>query len=133
MTLSSSIKQDVVRIQTTICIEIPCEKAFAMKFDCVFLLPVLLLALIATFGHCDVRDWEFDFYANLKCTVKGSAPKTEEENPEYCWAFVYYKNDTNYEINDKKDHKCCVIADTSDDIPEDSDLKEIVKIEDDGM
>ena len=102
-----------------------------MQFDYIRLLSVLILALIATCGRSDTdpRSADFNFDAQLNCKVKGSAK--EEENPKYCWAFIYYKNMTYYP--NMTDPKCCETAVTNDDIPKDSELKEIVKIEADGM
>ena len=112
-----------------------------MKFDCIRLLPVLILALITTFGRCEprgARDKDFDFDATLKCDVKGSSfVGRDEENPDYCWAFAYYiNNNTEYpnESDPNKSHpKCCATANTTDDIPKDSAFKEFVNIQTDGM
>ena len=109
-----------------------------MQFDFIRLLPVLILALIAAFGRCDPRDDEFNMTATLNCTVKGSSiVGKDEENPDYCWAFAYYmENNTEYpnESDPNKSHpKCCDTANTTDDIPKDSALKEFVNIQTDGM
>ena len=79
-----------------------------MQFDCIWVLPVVSLALIAAFGRCDPRANEF-------------------KNPDYCWAFAYYmKNKTEYA--DWLGRKCCDTANTTDDIPKDNALKKIVNI-----
>ena len=112
-----------------------------MQFDCIRVLPVLILALLTTFGRCEprgARDKDFDFDAKLNCTVKGSSiVGRDEENPDYCWAFAYYmENNTEYpnESDPNKSHpKCCDTANTTDDIPKDSALKEFVNIQIDGM
>ena len=109
-----------------------------MQFDFIRLLPVLIFALIAAFGRCDPRDDEFNMTATLNCTVKGSSiVGKDEENPDYCWAFAYYmENNTEYpnESDPNKSHpKCCDTANTTDDIPKDSALKEFVNIQTDGM
>ena len=109
-----------------------------MQFDCIRVLPVLILTLIAAFGRCDPRDAEFNKTAALNCRVNGSSiVGRDEENPDYCWAFAYYmENNTEYpnESDPNKSHpKCCETAETNDDIPKDNALKEFVKIEEDGM
>ena len=102
-----------------------------MFFDCIRLLPILILALIAAFGRCaprGARDEDFNFDATITCSVKGSSiVGKDEENPDYCWAFAYYmKNKTEYA--DWIGRKCCATDNTTDDIPKDSELKKIVNI-----
>ena len=109
-----------------------------MQFDCIRLLPFLILALIAAFGRCDPRDNEFNMTAALNCTVKGSSIiGRDEENPDYCWAFAYYmKNKTEYpnELDPNKSHpKCCKTAETNADIPKGSALKDFVYVQSTGM
>ena len=107
-----------------------------MQFDCIRLLPVPILVLITAFGRCnpnDPRNAEFNKDAKLNCTVKGSSiVGKEEENPDYCWTFAYHMKDMT-EYGDWLGRKCCETAETNEDIPKDSELKEIVKIEADGM